>query len=153
MDRIEKAIGMLNEVLKRKMNSAAGYVLESSPYATDADGPAIEAIEALSATARRHAEEAARRILLLEGVPHGGSYDPSIADSNYLSARYLLRPLLARLEQDIALFEEYRERCQVLEARDFLTMVIEDDKIHRDQLRALREQFQAKRSITATHEP
>ena len=140
MDKVERAVQMLNEVLRRTMNSPAGYVLESSPYFTDADRPIMEAIEALSATARRQAAEAARRILLLEGVPHGGSYDPEVADSNYLSVRYLAGKLLARLEGDIALFEQYREVCEVLEAKDFLTTVIEDDIGHRDQLRRLHDE-------------
>ena len=140
MGKVERAIQMLNEVLRRTMNSPAGYVLESSPYSTDADRPIMEAIEALSATARRQAAEAARRILLLEGVPHGGSYDPEVADSNYLSVRYLVGKLLVRLEADIALFEQYRDECEVLEAKDFLNAVIEDDVAHRNQLKAVRDQ-------------
>jgi len=140
MNHTERAVEMLNEVLRRKMNSPAAYVLEASPYVTETDRPIIEAIEALSATARRHAEEAARRILLLEGIPQGGSYDPSVADSNYLSVRYLLGQLLVRLERDIALFEQLRDLCDVPEARDFLTTVIEDDAAHRERLRALANQ-------------
>jgi len=153
MDKMEQAIEMLNEVLARKMNCAAGYVLESSPYFTDADRRIVEAIASLNATARRHAKDAARRIMLLEGVPRGGSYDPRVADSNYLSVRYLLGQLLARLEQDVALFEEYRNHCEVLEARDFLATVIGDDVSQRDSLRTLLEQLEVERSISATHQP
>lgn len=153
MERVGRAIEMLNEVLARKLNSAAGYVLESSPYWTEAERPIFDAIEELNATARRQAQEAARRILLLEGVPQGGAYDPAVADSNYLSVRYLLGQLLARLEQDIAVFEGYRERCEVLEAKDFLTMVIGDDRAHRDQLRALHDRIKAERTGAVTHVP
>jgi len=141
MDKTERALEMLNEVLRRKMNSPATYILESSPYVREADRPVVEAIEAVSATARRHAEEAARRILLLEGVPHSGSYDPSVADSNYLSVCYLLGQLIVRLEKDIALFKEYQDQCEVLEAKDVLAMVIEDDTAHCHKLTALRDQM------------
>lgn len=153
MDQVEEAIEMLNEVLQRKMHSPATYVLEASPYTTETDRPIIEAIEALNVTARRHAGETARRILALEGVPYGGSYDASVADSNYLSVRYLLSQLLARLEQDIALFEQYRTHCEVPEVKEFLRSVIEDDVVHRDRFKALRQKLQDERPATETHLP
>ena len=153
MDASDRAIEMLNQVLQRKMHSPAAYILEASPHATKDDQPIVEAIEALNATARRQAEETARRILALEGVPYGGSYDASVADSNYLSVRYLLGQLLARLEQDIALFEQYRARCEVREIKDFLGSVIEQDRAHRGRLEQLRHQLQAERPAAETHLP
>ena len=151
MEQVERAVEILNEVLRRKLNSPAGYVLDASPHVAEGDEPIVEAIEALRATDRGHAEEAARRILALEGVPYGGSYDASVADSNYLSVRYLLGQLLARLEQEIALFEQYRDRCEVLEVKDFLADVVEDDIAHRNRLKALKEQVEAQSPKTTTH--
>jgi bacterioferritin (cytochrome b1) len=151
MNRIERAIEMLNEVLRRKINSPAAYVLEASPYATENDRPVVEAIEALNAAARRHAEEAARQILVLEGVPYSGSFDPAVAESNYLSVRYLLGRLLTRLAEDIALFEQYCDRCEVPEAKEFLARVVEEDKGHCDRLHALREQIESQRPDVTTH--
>jgi len=151
MDKIERATEMLNDVLRRKINSPAAYVLEASPYATENDRPVVEAIEALHATAWRHAEEAARQILVLEGVPYSGSYDPVVAESNYLSVRYLLGRLLARLTEDICLFEQYRDRCGVPEARQLLARIVGEDKAHRDRLQALREQLETERPGAKTH--
>jgi bacterioferritin (cytochrome b1) len=151
MEAVDRAIEMLNEVLQRKLNSPATYMLEASPYVAEGDTAIVEAIEALRAADRQHAEEAARRILALEGAPYGGSYDASVADSNYLSVRYLLGQLLARLEADIALFEQYRDRCDVLEAKDFLTLVVEDDVAHRDRLKALTAKLEAESPDAATH--
>jgi len=153
MEALEQAIEMLNEVLKRKLNSPAAYVLEASPYVTDEDQMIIAEIEAMRKSDHRHAREAARRILALEGVPQSGSYDPSVADSNYLSVRYLVGQLLARIEQEIALVEQYRDRCEVLEAKDFFAMVVEDDKVHRDRLKEILDRLRAERSQTPTHLP
>lgn len=150
---IESAIAILNDVLARKLNSPASYVLEASPYVTDADRPILEAITALDEIAQGHAKEAAQIILALEGAPRGGSYDPTVADSNYLSVRYLLGQLLARLEQEIRLFDQYRARCELLEAKDFLTKVVEDDTAQRDRLKALKERLAAEEPSVDTHRP
>jgi bacterioferritin (cytochrome b1) len=151
MSDTEKAVDMLNDVLERKMNSPAAYVLEATPYVTEADRPIVAEIEALEQTDRRHAAETAQRILALEGAPRGGSHDPSVADSNYLSVRYLLGQLLARLEANLALFAQYRDRCGILEARDLFAQIVEDDISHRNRLKALRDVLDAQ--PTATHLP
>jgi len=137
MTPMERAVEMLNGVLQRKMNSLATYLAEASPYVAKTDRPILEAIQELNASERLHAEEAARLILLFEGVPQSGIYDPSVVESNYLSVRYLLGPLLARLEDDIALFEEYRDQCDLPEVKELLAQVIEDDSAHRERLRNL----------------
>lgn len=150
---VEKAIDLLNDVLLRKLNSMATYVLEASPHVEESERPLMEEIEAIAETERRHAEEAARRILELEGVPQGGCFDPSVADCNYLSLGYVAQQLLARLEQNIALFEQYRDRCDVLEAKDFFAMVLEEDLAHRDRLRELLGRLEAGRPGVETHLP
>jgi len=149
----ERAIELMNDVLQRKMNSPASYVLQASPYVTEDDRPVLAEIEALAATTRRHAEEAARRILALEGVPFGGSYDPKVADANYLSVRYLLKQLIAWLGQDIALETRYRDACDVLEARDYFATVVEDDLAHRARLQAAKADLEARRPDRGTHLP
>jgi len=132
----ERTVEMLNRLLQRKMNSLAAYLAEASPYVAEGDEPIVEAIKALHETERRHAAEAARLILSLEGVPQIGSFDPDVAESNYLSVRYLLGPLLARLESDIALFQQLHNQCELPAVREFLARAVAEDLAHRDRLKA-----------------
>jgi len=143
MNDIEHAVEMLNELLRRKINSLASYVLDASPYVAAEDRPIMEAVGALSARARRHAQEAARLVLSLEGVPGRETPEPSIVECNYLSLRYLLGLLLERLDEDIAVWRRFRDQCQVARAREFLEKVVRDDVADREWLERLRQRLRA----------
>lgn len=151
MDSVERAIEMLNELLKRKMHSPAAYILEASPYATEADSEILREVGALQELANRHANEAARRVMALEGVPNAGSYESQIADSNYLSVRFLLRRLVDRLDEDLKLFEKYRDECEVSEAKDLFAQVVKDDQGPRHRLREMLEAVEEERRSAGTH--
>jgi bacterioferritin (cytochrome b1) len=83
-------IDALNDALRVKFHSLAGYALDSRPYATRADLPLVTALERVAAEDKALARELARLIEALDGIPQSGVPDPLVSEIAYLRARRLV---------------------------------------------------------------
>jgi len=96
------AIRVLNEALQAKFHSLARYILESSPYATRADAPLVEALERIAAEDEAQAREITAQIEALDGIPATGLPDPMVTEIAYLAVGGLARQCAEGKRQEAA---------------------------------------------------
>ena len=99
---VEYAVSLLNGLLSHKTDSLFKYVLEASPYVTEADAEILQTVERIARTHDDQERMLTQIIQDLDAVPVPVGHDIGIADLNYLSLRFLLRYLIDYQEHCIA---------------------------------------------------
>ena len=96
----------LNVLFSRAYYSASGYVFESRPFHSAADGPMLDAIQRLRLDDRRHAQLLASLIEMYDEVPEPGVFAYWHRDLNYLTVPHMLGFVVEALQDDIAAVDE-----------------------------------------------
>jgi hypothetical protein len=134
---IAYAINLLNALLSHKTDSLFKYVLEASPYITDADAELLQVIERVSLTHEAQGRLLTRVVQDLDAVPLPVGHDIGIADINYLTLRYLLRYLIDYQEHCIDESEaDLAYLCVSPAAAQAVEHIIETDRRDLEKLRS-----------------
>jgi bacterioferritin (cytochrome b1) len=134
----EQIIDALNDVFTRMVYSMAEYVLEAKPYLRPGQEGWLIEIGKIAASDKAMTDHVARAIQQMEGIPQLGTYDPEVANLNYLSMDFLIKALIDELEKNLAMaqrgVELSREAPPALEVFELLRNATQD---HLKSLRAL----------------
>ena len=141
---LERAFQALNRLLSHKTDSLFAFVLEASPYVTEADAERLQCVQRLAQEHQEQAQALTRLILEMDGVPNPLGHDIGVADMNYLSLRFLTGPLIEYQEHVLS---EEREalgplahlapRAAFPAARRLVEEIIEADEHGLEKLKSL----------------
>jgi bacterioferritin (cytochrome b1) len=104
-DSRQSILDALNQAFAKKYNSLAQYILDAEPYVEPGGEAALAQIRGIAASDRAMADRLAEVIERLEGIPQVGTYDPLVADLNYLALDYLTGVLAGDLERQVIEYE------------------------------------------------
>jgi len=146
----EMALSDLNEILRRRFNSLAGYALYSEPYITDADAEAVAVLKKIAAEEEGFAAELGRLIEGEGGIPEVGTYDEAVAEMSYLSMPYLVGLLLkdkrAKLERGE---KRLAAGVSLPQVREVLKRLSEMDRRHLEELESVKHTYAEKSAKAA----
>ncbi len=105
MDR-DRAYALVNDALSREYNSLVVYIVHSSPWATEADAPALAALEAIRVEEEKTSAWLSQRLHEdLRSGPTLKAFEHWHQDLNYLSVPYLLRFAVEHTRKLVARYE------------------------------------------------
>ena len=143
-------VAKLQEDLTRKAYSFAEHIRVTSPYIAPGQEPLYELIARQAGEERGFADNIARLIVTLGGVPTPGLFDEGGADTNYLKITYLGAELVTKRERAVRTAEERVEDCAGHPAaREVMLAVLDVEQRH---LRELREEL-ARHEAKAASKP
>jgi len=149
----QEVLADLNEILRRRFNSLAGYVLYSEPYVTDGDREAVETLKTIAAEEEGFSVELGKLIEGQGGIPEVGTYDEVVADLSYLSMPYLLRQVVkdkrAKVERDE---KRLAAGVSLPQVRKVLERLTEMDRRHLEELERVNRAYSEKTAKPAAAE-
>lgn len=108
----EDLIRVLQRLFDWKYNSLAAYALAAQPYVAPGKEGLIEILSGIAKSDKEAADEIARMIGQLKGIPHVNPPVQDIAELNYLAVDYLASQVSKNLEEQVSFIREARTRLR-----------------------------------------
>ena len=131
-------IESLNRLLEIEYRSFPMYLGDASPWSSESDAKAVEALKNITADQQAMSRRIAELILDLGGRIEPGEYPTQFTATHFLSIEFLLKELVYYQRQDIADIEQLvASLAGHREARELAEETLGAERAHLESLEAL----------------